>query len=93
MLALTASVLESDTVHIWHSGESAVRVTQGIPEGGAMGNLLYTSLPDTLVKRLLTAGFGMGWYCYTAALGAACMGWLWRIGHEPGAGPCGFYSV
>ena len=59
-LALLGSILQEDTLHVWHSGASVVKITQGMPEGGSVGNLLYTSVPDTLVRALLADGHGIG---------------------------------
>ena len=60
MFELMASMLESDSVHIWLSGRSVVLVTQGIPEGGSLGPLCYNLLPDDLVRRLEAQGLGFG---------------------------------
>ena len=60
MLELLASILEFDEVHVWLSGVSCVRVTQGVPEGGNIGPLCYNVLPNSLVRRLEAKSLGLG---------------------------------
>ena len=59
-LELLCSIMEEDTVHIWHSGTSSVPIAQGIPEGGTIGTTCYTSIPDVFVRQLLAMGHGVG---------------------------------
>lgn len=58
--ATLVSALATDAVHVWLSGRSTVDVTQGIPEGGALGPLLYNLVPDSLVRYLCAQGHGLG---------------------------------
>ena len=60
MFELLASILESDSVHIWLSGVSEILVLQGIGEGGNIGPLCYNLLPDSLVRRLESKRLGFG---------------------------------
>ena len=57
---LLASILASDSVHVWQSGISVVKVLQGIPEGGSIGPSCYNILPDSLVRLLEEANLGLG---------------------------------
>ena len=54
------SILQIDRVHVWLSGDSIVDVVEGIPEGGHIGTLGYTSIPNSLSKLLMDAGHGVG---------------------------------
>ena len=59
-LALLGSVLQFDVILVRQSGASEVRVDQGVPEGGVIGPLGFTQLPDVLVKDILAADYGVG---------------------------------
>ena len=58
--ALLCDVLHRDFILVPMSGTSLVDIQRGIPEGGTIGTLLYTSLPDDLVKTLIARGDGIG---------------------------------
>ena len=47
------SIFDHDVVAVWYSGESMVKVVKGLPEGGAMGTLTYTTLPDSSFKKCM----------------------------------------
>ena len=49
-----------NVVVIMLSRQSCLHILQGMPGGGNIGTLAYTSLPDTLVKELLSCGVGPG---------------------------------
>ena len=36
--------VEKDKITVWHRGESALDIFEGLPEGGNMGTLTYTTL-------------------------------------------------
>ena len=57
---LLCNICSWDEMVIFLSGASAVQVNEGLPEGGTLGTTLYTLLPDTLVKELLSLGHGVG---------------------------------
>ena len=59
-LASLCGIFQWDEVVVLLSGTSAVTVNDGIPEGGTLGTTLYTCLPDSLVKELLSLGMGIG---------------------------------
>lgn len=61
-LAALGDILSSDVVCVWLSGSSTVTVTQGIPEGGCLGPLLYPLSPDSLMRQLSeeNCGYGIG---------------------------------
>jgi hypothetical protein len=57
---LTAECLDFDEVLVGMSAEDILlRATQGVPEGGVLGPLTYTKLPDVLIRRLRAAGLGI----------------------------------
>ena len=58
--SLLEDIFAWDCVHVLLSGHSSVIVTNGLPEGGSLGPLCYTTLPDTLFTFLTDAGFGVG---------------------------------
>ena len=60
VFALLGSTLEFDVVLVNQAGSSEVLVTEGVPEGGLVGPLAFTQLPDVLVKDLHECGFGIG---------------------------------
>ena len=49
-----------DRLKIWLSGDNSTIVRNGLPEGGSLGSLTYTTLPDSLLRELIDAGFGVG---------------------------------
>ena len=55
-LHLLGSILELDI-----GGRSVVLVDQGLPEGGVIGTLAYTTLPDSFVKLLHAERCGISW--------------------------------
>ena len=57
--ALLADILARDEVVINQSGWSVVELRHGLPEGGTIGPLTYTSLPNTLMKELLAGHHGV----------------------------------
>lgn len=57
---LLHSIVLKDHVHVSLSGQGELVVNEGIPDGGTIGCLTYTTLPDSLVRELLTAGHGIG---------------------------------
>ena len=71
-LVLLHNIFAADVVHVWLSGEGKVEIKRGIPEGGTLGCLAYTTLPDSLVRALLEADWGVGidvemprcWQCH-----------------------------
>ena len=60
MFACLCNFFLWDEVVICQAGTSSAVVHEGLPEGGTIGTTLYTTLPDTLVKELLSHGFGLG---------------------------------
>jgi hypothetical protein len=58
--ALLEDIMAWDKIRVWLSGCSSTTLHNGLPEGGSLGSLLYTTLPDALVRALLRAGFGVG---------------------------------
>ena len=58
-LSLLGSVMALDLVLVRSGGFTIVPVKEGLPEGGAVGSLAYTSLPNTLVRRLQECGAGL----------------------------------
>lgn len=58
--ALLDDILEYDLLRVWLSGASSTVLRNGLPEGGSLGSLMYTTLPDDLLRSLLGAGFGVG---------------------------------
>ena len=58
-LAEVASILEWDEWLVPLSGASWKSITQGLPEGGVLGPLLFNLLPDTLAIALRDAGCGV----------------------------------
>ena len=59
-LLLCNSILQEDSVLIWHSGLTQEVVMSGIPEGGMMGPFAYPCLLDSLVRELLAKECGVG---------------------------------
>ena len=45
---------------MWNGGCSTVKIETGVPEGGTMGTLCYTALPNDLNRRLLAEQHGIG---------------------------------
>ena len=62
------------------SGITALSITKGIPEGGTIGTLAYTTLPDDLVRVLQPKGAGVGLRSETPA---AWAGMRWHSGGHP----------
>ena len=60
-MALLVSIFQQDLVVVRQSGDTEVVVHNGIPEGGTMGTLTYTVLPDSLIKELQQGQHGVGW--------------------------------
>lgn len=60
MLSLLGNIFSWDEVVVECSGRSVARIMQGIPEGGLLGPLGYTQLPNSLVKELENKGLGLG---------------------------------
>ena len=73
-LASLCSILEDDEVAVWLSGCSKVRVASGIPEGGSLGPVCYTSLPNDLVRELKNGQVGIG---IGITMPAAWRGYKW----------------
>ena len=59
VLHLLGDILDLDMVSVLLSGSSVVPVRQGLPEGGVLGPILYTLLPDSLAKVLLGHSCGL----------------------------------
>ena len=59
-LRLLADILKSDSVLVWYSGVSQTTITSGIPEGGSLGPFAYPVFLDSLVRRILASGGGLG---------------------------------
>ena len=58
--ALLEDIMSWDHVRVWLSGMCSTVVREGLPEGGSIGSLTYTTLPDSLLRALIDAGFGVG---------------------------------
>lgn len=58
--ALLDDIMSWDELFVWLSGSSSTVIRNGLPEGGSLGSLCYTTLPDSLVRRLARDGFGIG---------------------------------
>ena len=58
--ALAASILEWKVVEVTYGSRGRALLRQGVPEGGAVGPATYTQVSDTLVRRLVAAGHGIG---------------------------------
>ena len=58
--ALLADIMAEDIMNIFLSGHVSTSIHNGLPEGGSLGTLLYTTLPDSLTRFLLAEGFGVG---------------------------------
>ena len=77
MLSLVSKILQRDHIHININGCSTTEVHDGLPEGGAMGPLLFPLHVESLTRALLDAGLGVG---INPSIPMIWQGYTWR-GH------------
>ena len=59
VLHLLGDALAWDAVHVLLAGSGVINICQGLPEGGCLGPILYTLLPDSLARILAQESCGV----------------------------------